>query len=158
MLKNLLLMVLTVSLLTGCGFKLRGNTGISAALNPVSIEGGNRAFVGQLEAQLKNSGTTVVSGDVESATIILSRSDYKREVRETNANGLATGYSYRYTVVFEVVDADGKVVQPKASISQYRTLDFDPENILEAEYEEEFLREGMEREIILQLMRRLSRM
>ena len=158
MIEKILLIALTVSLLTGCGFKLRGNTDLSAALNPVSIEGGDRAFTGQLETLLKNNGTTVVGNDVESATIVISRVNYEREVRETNARGLATGYSYRYTVIFEVADAQGQVLQPKASISQYRTLDFDPESILEAEYEEEFLREGMEREITLQIMRRLSRL
>ncbi len=157
MMKNLLLMALTVSLLTGCGFKLRGNTDLSAALNPVSIEGTDRTFTEGLETLLKNNGTTVVDNDVESATIVISQSNYNREVRQTNARGLATGYSYRYTVIFEVVDAQGQVIQPKASISQYRTLDFDPEYILEAEYEEEFLREQMEKEITLQIMRRLSR-
>ena len=118
MIEKLLLIALTVSLLTGCGFKWRGNTDLSAALNPVSIEGGDRAFTGQLETLLKNNGTTVVGNDVESATIVISRVNYEREVRETNAKGLATGYSYRYTVIFEVADGQGEGLGAKGSMSQ----------------------------------------
>ena len=74
-----------------------------------------------------------------------------------DADGLATGYDYIYTVDYNVTGSEGAVLQPLATISQHRTLDYKPAQALAIEEEEEFLKQEMEQEIILQLLRRLGR-
>ncbi len=155
--KRLLLLILSLTLVTSCGFKLRGNFEMSEAISQISIEGGTRDLVELITELLNDSGSTVVPAESGVATLLITRSDYERLVRDKDADGLATGYDYEYNVDFNVVDADGIVLLPASSITQLRTLNFDPTELLENEEEEEFLREEMEKEIVLQILRRLSR-
>ena len=130
---------------------------MSEALTQVAIDGGDRELNTRLNETLSNSGSTVVPIGGSSPVIVITRSEYERDVRTRNANGIATGYDYTYTVDYNVVDANGETLQAPASLTQRRTLEYDPENELEAEDEEEFLREEMEKELVLQMMRRLAR-
>jgi LPS-assembly lipoprotein len=150
--------MLSLLLLAGCGFKLRGNFDMPPFLDQVSIEGGERDLTDLLETRLTDSGSTVVPPGSDQPTIIITRSELERKVRTRDANGLATGYTFLYTVDFTVTDGVGGVLSKPASISQVKTLEFDPEQVLQAEREEEFLVEEMEQDIVLQLMRRLVRL
>ena len=157
MLKRFTLFFIAATLVSGCGFKLRGDFTMPEALSTVSVEGGNLALNDQLKDYLERSGSTVVDNRDESATIVLSRTEFERDVATTSSDGLATGYNYQYIVDFEVLDAQGEVLQPRATINQFRSLNYEAGNELEVEREEEFLREEMEKEISLQIMRRLAR-
>ena len=68
-------------------------------------------------------------------------------------------YDYIYTIDYSVTDSEGAILQPLATLSQHRTLDYEPDHYSRAlaiEEEEEFLKQEMQQEIILQLLRRLS--
>lgn len=156
--KYLVATLVTLSLLAGCGFKLRGNFEMPPILDQVSVEGGERDLNDQIKATLTKSGSEVVAAGSKVPTIQISRSDYERQVRTRDADGIATGYTFYYTVDYRVTDGKGEILQPAASISQVRTLEFDPEQVLQAEREEVFLRDEMEEEIVLQMMRRLARL
>ena len=158
MLKRLALTILSLSLLTSCGFKLRGSFELPQSLSQISIKGGDRDLVDQLAERLEQSGSIVVAVDSGAPTVNITLSDFLKETRTTNADGLATGYDYEYVVDFDITDGQGGSLQPTATITQRRTLNFDPNEVLQAEEEEEFLRSSMEEEIVLQLLRRLSRL
>ena len=175
--KRLALLVLSLTLVAGCGFKLRGNFELSSALSQISIEGGNRSLNEKLREQLREqpheqleprrpqSGSAAAEADSGGATLFISKSEFQRSVRTVDADGLATGYDYIYTVDYNVTGSEGAVLQPLATISQHRTLDYEPAQAsiyepaqaLAIEEEEEFLKQEMEQEIILQLLRRLGR-
>ena len=155
--KRLILLILSLTLITSCGFKLRGTYEMSSALSQIFVDGGNREIREQLIKRLEQSGSSVVSNGDDAPTLFIIKSDFERILRSTDADGIATGYDYRYELDFSVEDNDGTVLQPPSSIFQQRSLDYDPENNLAAQAEEEFLREEMENEIVLQIMRRLSR-
>ena len=155
--KRLVLLLLSLTLFAGCGFKLRGNFDMSPELETLSIQGGERELVDQLSTILVKSGSTIVDAQSEAPSLLIEISEFEREVRTTDADGIATGFKYQYNVEYLVIDAAGEELQPRAIISQIRSLDYEPGNELEVEEEEEFLREEMEKEIVLQIMRRLSR-
>ena len=158
MLKRFVLMIVAASLISGCGFKLRGDFTMPEALSTVSIEGGNLQLNEQLTAYLERSGASVVDSGEDSTTIVFTRTEFDRTPGTTNADGLATGYNYEYIVDFEVNDAEGENLLPNSTINQFRSLSYEAGNELEVEREEEFLREDMEQDISLQIMRRLARL
>ncbi len=158
--KRLALLVLSLTLVTGCGFKLRGDFELSPALSRISIEGGNRPLNEKLREQLEQrrpqSGSAAAEADSDGATLFISKSEFQRTVRTVDEKGLATGYDYIYTIDYSVTDSEGAILQPLATLSQHRTLDYEPAQALAIEEEEEFLKQEMQQEIILQLLRRLG--
>lgn len=157
MLKRLILALVSLSLLSSCGFKLRGSFQIPAELTRISIEGGERAMVEQLTDILLKSGAEVMDSGTDSPTLTLSRSEFKRDVRTTDSDGIATGFDYTYLVEFNVSNAQGDTLLAPSSISQSRTLEYETGNELEFEEEEVFLKKEMEKDIALKIMRRLVR-
>ncbi len=155
--KRLFLALIGLSLLPGCGFKLRGSYQLSTALIQLSIEGGKRELVERLTRILMDNGITVVDAGSDSPTLILSRSEFNRKTVGTDADGIATEYEYNYHVDFRVSDVNGEVLLPLSSISRFNTLNYDVGNELEIEEEEKFLKESMEKDIVLQIVRELSR-
>lgn len=164
--KRLVLLLLSFTLLTSCGFKLRGNFDMPvslspvASLSPVMIIGGERELVSTLSEMLVKSGSTVLKSESgsEATSINITRNEYERKVLTSNTDGIASSYRFRYFIDFTVTDAAGEVLQPSISINQVRDLAYEAGNELEVENEEAFLKEGIEQEISLQIMRRLSQL
>ena len=96
--KRPLLVLIGLSLLSGCGFKLRGSYQLSTALSQLSIEGGKRELVERLTGILMDNGITVTDAGADSPTLILSRSEFTRKAVGTDADGIATEYEYTYYV------------------------------------------------------------
>ena len=157
MYKRLLFIIIGLSLVSGCGLKLRGSFDMSAALTQISIEGGERQLRDRLMAVLVKSGSTVVDESVDSPTLVLANVAFNRDIRTQNADGIATGYNYLYLVDYSVTDTTGAILLPRSSTSQFRTAEYEAGDELEIEEEEAFLKGEMENEIVLQIMRKLAR-
>ena len=155
--KRLALIIISLSLLTSCGFKLRGNFEMSPELEQLSIEGGERSLVEKLTELLEKSGSNIVDSSSEAPTLNLTNSEFVRDVETQSADGIATGFDYTYQVDYNVVDAEGESLLAPATSTQFRTLVYEVGNELEVEDEEEFLKDEMEKELVLQIVRRLSR-
>ena len=156
--KRLVLILLSLTLLSSCGFKLRGNFEMPDSLSQVVVDGGDRALVDQLKEMLVKSGSTVLEKGAEVASINITKSEFEREVLTTGSTGIASSYTFRYLVDFNVTDAEGTVLQAPVTLNQLRNLSYEAGNELSVEKEEEFLKEEMEKELSLQIMRRLSRL
>jgi LPS-assembly lipoprotein len=158
MTRRLLLILTCLSLVSGCGFALRGSVNLSDSLSSIAIIGDDPDLVDELTDALETSGANVTSVDDKSAAVLqLTETEFKREVRTTDANGLATSYDLRYRVGYDVRTSSGSELQINQRIVQKRVLEYDPLQQLQAQEEEEFLREDMREEIVLQILRRLSR-
>ena len=158
MTRRLILIIACISLLSGCGFALRGNITLPPSLLQMAIVGDDPEMIDRLEDSLRTNGVTITDTDSDEASVLnLNRSEYEREVRTTDANGLATSYTLIYKVEYDVTSSQKDKLQSNQKISQTRVFDYDPLQQLQADEEEEFLREEMQKEIVLQLLRRLSR-
>ena len=156
--RRTVLAAISLPLPSRCGFKLRGQFDLPDYVQPMFIETRDLDLKESLTDAFNQSGITVVEDPEGAAVLRLIRSEFKREVRTTDASGRATAYTFRYEVDFEVDDNEGGLLRKNQSIIQTRFLDYDPNEELQAEEEEEFLRDEMEQEIGLQLLRRISRM
>jgi LPS-assembly lipoprotein len=154
---RLVILLLSLTLLSSCGFKLRGNFEIPEQLTQVTIDGGEREFTDQLTEVLVKNGSSVVEGGAEASTISITKSEFERFVRTKDSQGLATGYSYTYIIDFHVNDKEGERLLKSSTVSQFRTQEYESGNELEVEKEEEFLKEDMVKELVLQMVRRLAR-
>ncbi len=146
-----------ISLLASCGFHLRGNIELPPELATVYISGPDRELVEELSDALEQSGADVVDQKSGAAHINMSEAEFERDVRTTDSDGLATGYTFLYRVVYNATSATGDRLQSSEKFTQSRTIDYDPEQQLQAEREGEFLKEEMQREIVVQMLRRLAR-
>lgn len=155
--RRLVLLLIGSSFLTGCGFRLRGNIELPPALTQVYITGSDRDLVQQLSRALEKSGATIMDSGEGAAVINMTTSNFERKLRTTDASGRATAYSLKYDVVYNLTDSSGDRLQSAESIALLRTLDYDPTQQLQAEDEARFLIEEMQQEVVVQMLRRLSR-
>ena len=152
----LILITSAVLLLQGCGFHLRGKVELPPVLDTVYVEGADPDLVNDLKDSLDFSGAAVVYSASAATSAILVESRYDREVRTLNSRGVATGYLLRYDARFVVVSPEGESRYESRIISIKRNFDFNPEQVLQKEEEEDFLREKMREEIVQRIMRQLS--
>lgn len=154
---SLAVMTLAVTLVSGCGFHLRGKVALSKDLTPLAISGNDDGLVAVLKEALEFSGTPVVDSAASAQAVLrLTKSRVRRQVRTTDSRGLATAYRLHYRVRYDVLNRAGEVIVKGSRLSQSRDLDFDASQILTKEDEQRFLIEDMQREIAQNILRTLS--
>jgi len=148
---------LAATVLSGCGFHLRGKVALSKNLTPLAISGSDAGLVSVLKDALAFSGTPVVDDTASAQAVLrLIRANVRRSVRSTDSRGLATAYRLHYLVRYEVVNRAGEVIVKNSRLSQTRDLDFDSTQILTKEDEQRFLIEDMQRDIAQSILRSLT--
>jgi len=149
--------ILSASLLvSGCGFHLRGQIDVPESLMRMYVKGTDIELVHDVEKSLKFSDIEIVAADDGAATLDLSNTTYVNFFKQKTAYEIASNYKMTYTVNYVVYDADQEMLQ-KQSIKQNRTLSYDAANILVFEREENFLKEEMRKDLISQMLRRMSK-
>ena len=139
-----------------CGFHLRGKIDVPEYLQRIHIKGTDIEFNQRLGDGLAFSDIEIVDDGEDTAIIDMTGTEYEREVNGTDENGLATSYKLKYLVKYTILDLESKSIQ-KQIMRKSRTLAYDPANILLFEKEEEFLKEDMQKELVTQMLRRISK-
>jgi LPS-assembly lipoprotein len=153
----LLIFVLGGSLLlSGCGFKLRGQINVPESLTRMQILGDDDELNALVGKSLKFSGVEVVENDDTAAVLDLRSANYTKEVIGTNSSGIANNYKLTYKVNYAVYDAQQNQLL-KNRVSQDRSLVYDPNNILVFEREERFLVEDMRKELVTSILRQVGK-
>lgn len=154
-LRVLTVLVVTALLASGCGFHLRGSIPLSDQLKVIAVEIPDREVKEEMVSALEAGGAEVVA-DPASARAVLDmyQVDFRRKVRTIDTRGKVTGYILRYDIRYRVVNAEGEELRD-ARMALQRDYNFDPEQILQAEEEEETLREDMVKELAQRIMRQL---
>lgn len=122
-----LLLLVSISLIAGCGFHLRGAITIPAGLEPVFIQSGGP--IGQaIEQRLQGSGVPVTSV-VSQAGLVLRILGQSRSSRVVAVDrfGKALAYALELRVRFDAVDATGTPLISPQAISLERTFDDNPD-------------------------------
>jgi LPS-assembly lipoprotein len=153
--RALIVLVMTAALASGCGFHLRGKIPLAEQLQIIAVSIPDREVKDEMISALEASGAEVVS-DPASARALLDmfQVNYERRVRTIDTRGKVTGYVLRYDVQYRVVNAEGEELR-KTRLALQRDYNFDPEQILQAEEEEESLKEDMIKELAQRIMRQL---
>ena len=154
---QILLGVLYLLLLAGCGFHLRGEMVLSPVLTAPYVNAADAEFKADLTKALNRSGIMAVNDpDNASAIIDLVSVKYDRQVLSINSRGQATGYILTYEVLCRFVDRAGRVLTSPARLKLSRTLEYQSTQVLQKKQEEDALRARMRDDLVQQILRRLN--
>ena len=145
-------------LLAGCGFHLQGRQPLPASFSNTFIETKDEQtdFVQDLRKALISSGSKIITTQGSSgATISVHEDELTEKILSVSARNIPTEYELTYKVKFSVV-ADGKTLIDQEEVEATRVFSFDETQLLAKEREQEILREGLARDLVALVMRRLA--
>lgn len=142
----------------GCGFQLQGRTPLPPALAKTYLVAGDQQtdFVQGLRKALITSGGKLASRSEEATgTVRIITDTVTHKILSVSANNVPREYEITYTVEFSV-SAPGKELLPSQKVEVTRNYSFNERTLLAKDNEEDILREGMARDLVGIVMRRLS--
>jgi LPS-assembly lipoprotein len=148
--KNLIIALLSFSMLA-CGYKMRKAIELPEELKSMYVQGASGALRKEIKRVLKSSdGKLVKSADEAGMIINILEEDLRRNVLSLSNTGKATEYELYYTLVFELLDAEGKVVLRRQTIEISRDYfnDQSGETVLGKASEEAVIREEMYKKVV----------
>jgi LPS-assembly lipoprotein len=158
--RTLIASAAVVSLLAGCGFKLREAPDF--AFDSIVIGAGSGSPLGnELRRSFAANGKVDVVVDpakMLAAHVVLELLQEQREkvVVGLNASGQVREFQLRTRVKFKLRTPQGKELIPVTEILQQRDISFNEAAVLSKEAEENLLYRDMQSDIVQQLMRRLA--
>lgn len=155
---ELVVVTLLVVLLTSCGFRLQGRTPLPEPLKTAYVIAPNDQsdFVQGLRKALITSGGQLVDDNSRATgTVRILTDEVASKILSVSATNIPREYELTYTVEFSVT-AKGTELLPSQKVSVTRDYSFNEQTLLAKENEEAILREGMARDLVSIVMRRLS--
>ncbi len=150
------LFILTLLLLTRCGFHLRGTVQLPDTLSTMAVVDAVPAtdIAPDLRRALKSQGIRVT--DTALLHLVLRSESFFKRVLSVDSEGRAQEYGLSYAVRFGLRDEEGLVWLPEESITLSRDLRFDATAVLGTSSEEAQLKDEMRRDVVLRILRRLQ--
>lgn len=152
------ILVLTL-MLAACGFQLRGEANLPAALRRVHVQIADQfsPLKRDLEAALARAGAQVAdkSGDGV-AEITLTQVSLAPVVRSVGATAFVNEFSMIYHVELAIADGDGKNLLPLQVIEHSREFTFDQSQAIGTNVEQDEIKKEMERDMVQTVMRKVE--
>ena len=147
-----------VVLLGGCGFHLRQEIALPAALTVlrVNVADAYSPLQRNLEQALERAGARAPVGEETGALLNVSRNRMRREPLSVGSTGRVQEYSLRYEVEFMLRDANKTEVLPLQYIELERAYRFDTAQAQGTPGEEEVVRAELERDMVQAILRRID--
>ena len=158
--RKLTALMLASLMLAACGFGLREARPLAEVLLSVSIDAVNpdSVLVADLERELQAAGTTLrPAGAAGAAQLRITTDSAERRVVSLDQRAKVGEYEIVYRVVYELLDAEGKVLVPPTTLQLARAYAFDEQQAIGAAQEEDMIRSELRREIVRMIMERLAR-
>ncbi|MDP6080011.1 MAG: LPS assembly lipoprotein LptE [Arenicellales bacterium] len=157
--REVVILLVLVTLIAGCGFHLRGKIQLPAVFSATHVKGTDLSLVDAIKRAVRVAGGAVVNEKAEATVSIeLLRVKYSRVVRSLNEQGIAVGYELQYEVSYRVSGLAKQRLVPDARIALKRTLDYGDKKmqILQKGIEEKLLKQEMRDDIVRQVISRLA--
>lgn len=145
--------------LAACGFHLREQARLPAALQHVHVEVADPfgPLGRDLPKALERSGAVLEDKTGAGiATLRVPISVITIDTLSVGATARVREYTMRYHVEFDAVDADGKTVIDRQAIELTRDYTFDETQALGIAAQEEEFRKSLERDMVQSILRRLE--
>lgn len=156
----LALVILAAALLCGCGFHLRGNIHLAPALAHVrvtSTEQGTSVLKVNIQDALKRSGATIEENPAPGvAEVRMTGVALTNNVGSVGANARVNEFVTVYHVDLEIVDGDGKVLQPKQALELSRRYTFDQTQAIGTGAQQEQVSRELVRDITQAIVRKID--
>ena len=145
-------------IVTACGFRLQGREPLPPVLSNTHVIAADLQtdFVQGLRRALITSGGKLTERTEQATgTVRIHKDEVTRKILSVSANNTPREYEVTYTVEFSVDGTTGELM-PSQKVFVTRDYSFDETKLLAKENEEAILREGMARDLVAIVMRRLS--
>jgi LPS-assembly lipoprotein len=158
------LLLMTLGMLSSCGFHLRGAGKVEFppmfSTLRVMVENNQQQndplLVAMKNALRAQTNVEIVdTGDAPLLVLYGERSD--RQVLSVSSTAKVNQYLLKYEVSFRLNGKEGKSLSEAQMVRTQRYYDFDPLNVLASERQEQELRHEMQRDAVQQILRRMSR-
>ena len=147
--------LLTLLMITSCGFHLRGMTEIS--FKTVSLEGKELSFIKNLKKTLTSNKVAIVlpTENPELRVELLSEESEKR-ILSLSGQGLVREFEIFYRVRYRIKTIDSETWSQENIIETRRDFTFSDSNLIGKEEEERQLNESMRNEAITNLFNQIQ--
>ncbi len=150
----LVTMLMALSLVTACGFKLRGAVEIPSNLSPVYVETpGNSTVGGILRERFQLSGVQQATSPKDARTLVRIISETRRSrVGALDRNGKIIATELFLNLSFDARDATGKVLVEPRALEIPRTFENADVEVLGKQLEAEILYTEMAQDAATQVL------
>lgn len=156
---RIFLYMIILSLVSGCGFHLRGSQGVGLSIERIHVSAIDAYgdFVRELKRSLQYGDTEVVdaSGDAPFSLRVMEENTTRRAVA-TTSDITVSEYELRMEVEFELLGTGGQsLIEPTELVAE-RIYVFDRTSLVGSSEEEELLKEEMRRDLARQMIQRVN--
>lgn len=158
-LRNYVLGLLAVAMLSACGFHLRGAADMAMPFKSIYLGFADTSTLGNmLKRNIRGADNTVIVTDPKDAEAILDVLSEQREktVLSLNNLGRVREYTLAFAFKFRVRDNKGNELLAPTEIRLTRDLNYDETQTLAKESEEAMLYRDMQNDLVSQILRRLA--
>lgn len=150
--------VITISLIQGCGFHMAGEGEFASELNNTHIQSSSSSnkMLRLLEKKLRSTQINVVSAENATAWLRILNEETDKVVLTVDNDGKARGYELLLRVTFEVKRPDNTIMLKQQEIDLSRGFIFDKRNLLGANEEEQELLNEMRNDAAKLIIYRLQ--
>jgi LPS-assembly lipoprotein len=155
---QVLTLFLQISLLTACGFTLRGTAELPLQLQTLQLQfiDGNTDIVREMRRALINSGVTLQDETEQGIYQLgIGREVSEERILSVNVNARAGEYQLSLSVPFQLRISDAFLIEPE-NITIEKVYLADPNNAVAKAEEAEQIKDEIRRELVNQILRRLQ--
>lgn len=145
-------------ILTGCGFHLRGASGIPEAIQPLALKCAPPVpdrVCRAVKDQLTLGKVNLVSASEAATVLRLSNFRQERRANAVTARAAAAEYTLRHSIDLEVISADQTPLIATERVNTTETYRYDETNVLAKQREEEALQQDLAQRLAQQVLFRL---
>ena len=153
----LFILLLLAAGLSSCGFQLRGQVNIPAAMQPVYIQAeADGIMMRELRNRLIQAGVQLTQQVGQAASVLRVFQEKKyRHILSVGSQATARQYETVYEISYKMFLPKGKELIPESRIKLQRDFSFDEKDTLGKEREEKTLQQEMQLQAIQTILRRL---
>jgi LPS-assembly lipoprotein len=158
MCRSAFLILVSVSILSGCGWRLQGTARLPEVMSVAFVDSEDRYtdFNRALRKSLAASGARLVSDRSQATGIIRIRRDHSgQRVLSVSARNTPEEYEAFYAVEYSVEGPSGELI-PTQQLELTRDYSYDETKVLAKQREQAILREALARDLAGLVVRRLA--
>jgi LPS-assembly lipoprotein len=153
------ILIMTLALLAGCGYQLRGSASLPEVMSPTYIQGLRpySELVDDFAYALRTRNATVTSDQAEASAVLkITGDDTERLVLSVDTAGNVLEYEIRQTIRFSVLGPDRRELLPEQSITLSRAFLFTSTDVLAKVREAKLVRRTLQENLVNLAMLRIA--
>lgn len=151
-----LLLVAILSLLTACGYHLRGSLELPQELKKICLQGGSANLKTQFQKTLENSSGQLVKAPAEAAmTVRVFEKEIRQRAISLSSQGRSNQFELYYLLFYELRDSQNKALTGRERIEVRREYFNDQQDIIAKDNEEGVIRNEMYQQAVKTILNRM---